>query len=73
MPGEIVIDADWYDYEAKYQPGGMELVVPGAAGRDGARARPRAGRARCSAASAAPAWRACDFFVEDPEGERACW
>ena len=21
-------DSDWYDYEAKYQPGGMELVVP---------------------------------------------
>ena len=28
VPGEIVIEADWYDYEAKYQPGGMELVVP---------------------------------------------
>src|SRR5918912_2699525 len=28
QPGEIVIDSDWYDYEAKYQPGGMELVVP---------------------------------------------
>jgi D-alanine-D-alanine ligase len=28
MPGEIVINADWYDYEAKYTPGGMELVVP---------------------------------------------
>jgi D-alanine-D-alanine ligase len=27
-PGEIVIEADWYDYEAKYTPGGMELVVP---------------------------------------------
>jgi D-alanine-D-alanine ligase len=27
-PGEIVIEADWYDYEAKYEPGGMELVVP---------------------------------------------
>jgi len=27
-PGEIVIDAEWYDYEAKYTPGGMELVVP---------------------------------------------
>ena len=21
-------DSDWYDYEAKYEPGGMELVVP---------------------------------------------
>ena len=28
LPGEIVINADWYDYEAKYTPGGMELVVP---------------------------------------------
>ena len=27
-PGQIVVDADWYDYEAKYEPGGMELVVP---------------------------------------------
>jgi len=27
-PGEITYDADWYDYEAKYTPGGMELVVP---------------------------------------------
>jgi D-alanine-D-alanine ligase len=27
-PGEISIEAEWYDYEAKYQPGGMELVVP---------------------------------------------
>jgi D-alanine-D-alanine ligase len=27
-PGEIEISADWYDYEAKYTPGGMELVVP---------------------------------------------
>jgi D-alanine-D-alanine ligase len=28
-PGEIVIrKGDWYDYEAKYTDGGMELVVP---------------------------------------------
>ena len=27
-PGEITYEADWYTYEAKYQPGGMELVVP---------------------------------------------
>jgi D-alanine-D-alanine ligase len=28
-PGEIsLVSADWYDYEAKYQPGGMELVIP---------------------------------------------
>jgi D-alanine-D-alanine ligase len=29
VPGEIVLQgADWYDYEAKYGAGGMELVVP---------------------------------------------
>jgi D-alanine-D-alanine ligase len=30
-PGEIVLaagEAGWYDYKAKYTPGGMELVVP---------------------------------------------
>ncbi|MBA2569118.1 MAG: D-alanine--D-alanine ligase [Actinobacteria bacterium] len=27
-PGEIVADADWYDYSAKYDEGGMELIVP---------------------------------------------
>jgi D-alanine-D-alanine ligase len=27
-PGEIDAHADWYDYEAKYTPGGMELIVP---------------------------------------------
>ena len=28
VPGEIVFDSDWYDYETKYEEGGMELVVP---------------------------------------------
>jgi D-alanine-D-alanine ligase len=28
LPGEIVVNADWYDYAAKYDEGGMELVVP---------------------------------------------
>jgi D-alanine-D-alanine ligase len=28
LPGEIVAHADWYDYEAKYSDGGMDLVVP---------------------------------------------
>jgi D-alanine-D-alanine ligase len=27
-PGEIVFAGDWYDYEAKYATGGMELKVP---------------------------------------------
>ena len=28
LPGEIDAHADWYDYEAKYEEGGMDLVVP---------------------------------------------
>ena len=30
VPGEVVLlkDAEWYDYAAKYDEGGMELVVP---------------------------------------------
>jgi len=27
-PGEVTYDADWYDYETKYEPGRMRLVVP---------------------------------------------
>jgi D-alanine-D-alanine ligase len=62
-PGEIVIEADWYDYEAKYTPGGMELVVPariGTAARDRVRAlASEAFRlAGCSGLARA------DFFVE---------
>jgi D-alanine-D-alanine ligase len=28
QPGEIVLQSDFYDYSAKYEPGGMELIVP---------------------------------------------
>jgi D-alanine-D-alanine ligase len=28
IPGEIVANAEWYDYSAKYDEGGMELIVP---------------------------------------------
>jgi D-alanine-D-alanine ligase len=36
-PGEILLaagESGWYDYEAKYSPGGMELVVPARVGAD---------------------------------------
>jgi D-alanine-D-alanine ligase len=64
QPGEISIDADWYDYEAKYQPGGMELIVP-ARIDDTARERVRTLarevflRAGCTGLARA------DFFVTD--------
>jgi D-alanine-D-alanine ligase len=62
-PGEIVIAADWYDYAAKYEPGGMQLRVP-AQISDSARVRLQAmavdafGRFGCSGLARA------DFFVE---------
>ncbi len=28
IPGEIVANADWYDFDAKYAAGGMELIAP---------------------------------------------
>ena len=63
-PGEIVLtSADWYDYEAKYSPGGMELVVPArlpeaVQERVRALARETYERAGCSGLAR------IDFFVE---------
>jgi D-alanine-D-alanine ligase len=64
QPGEIAIEADWYDYEAKYTPGGMELIVPARldeAVRERVRelAREVFLRAGCSGFARA------DFFVEE--------
>jgi D-alanine-D-alanine ligase len=28
VPGHLKVNADWYDYDAKYLPGGMDLEVP---------------------------------------------
>ena len=67
-PGEIVVEAEWYDYEAKYRPGGMELVVPArlpatVRGEVRALAVEVFRRVGCSGMAR------CDFFVEDPTGE----
>jgi D-alanine-D-alanine ligase len=64
QPGEIVVEAEWYDYEAKYTPGGMDLVVPARVEPE-VRERVRAlacevfGRVGCSGLARV------DFFVED--------
>jgi len=62
-PGEIVVNADWYDYEAKYEPGGMELVVPARispAARDQVRTMALQAFAHFGCSGLARA----DFFVE---------
>ena len=67
VPGQITIDADWYDYEAKYSPGGMELVVPAPIG-DEATARLTELAKRAFKAAGASGLARCDFFVRE-DGE----
>jgi D-alanine-D-alanine ligase len=66
QPGEIVLHADWYDYEAKYTPGGMELVMPARLEPDVIeRVRELAAEVYRSVGCAGFA--RVDFFVEDGE------
>ena len=67
LPGQIVTEADWYDYAAKYEPGGMELVVPAPIG-DAAIARVRELAAEVYSSCACTGLARCDFFVMD-DGE----
>lgn len=64
MPGEIVADADWYDYEAKYTEGRMDLAAPAAIG-DEAIAELRNLAAAVFTLAGCSGLARCDFFVED--------
>lgn len=64
LPGQVVADADWYDFEAKYQPGGMELLVPAPIG-DELIAEVRALAAEVYAHCGCTGLARCDFFVTD--------
>jgi D-alanine-D-alanine ligase len=66
-PGEIVAHADWYDFEAKYSDGGMDLIVPARIGEDGI-ARVRELAARVFEAIDGSGLARCDFFVRE-DGE----
>jgi D-alanine-D-alanine ligase len=65
LPGEIVLvgGSGWYDYEAKYTPGGMELQVP-ARISGAAAARVRELAAHAFTASGCSGLARADFFVE---------
>jgi len=67
LPGEIVAHADWYDFEAKYTEGGMELRVP-APLEETAAARVREIAVEVFALAGCSGLARCDFFVE-PDGE----
>ena len=66
QPGEIVITADWYDYAAKYEPGGMQLRVPAQISA-AARARLQAMAVEAFSRFGCAGLARADFFVE---GER---
>ncbi len=67
LPGEVLADGEWYDYETKYSDGGMELIVPAPiSGRQASDLRRLAIRAFELGGCAGLA--RCDFFVE-PDGE----
>ena len=63
-PGELVVNADWYDYDAKYKPGGMDLVVP-ARLEDDTRARVRELAVEVFKRVSCAGLARVDFFVED--------
>jgi D-alanine-D-alanine ligase len=67
LPGEVVFHADWYDFEAKYGDGGMELAVPASISEPQA-ARVRELAAWTFALAGCSGLARCDFFVE-PGGE----
>jgi D-alanine-D-alanine ligase len=66
VPGEIVAHADWYDYEAKYSEGGMELVIPARVG-EAVTERIRALAARVYSAVGCTGLARVDFFVTDAD------
>jgi D-alanine-D-alanine ligase len=67
LPGQVATEADWYHYAAKYEPGGMELIVPAPIG-DAAIARVRELAAEVYSSCACTGLARCDFFVTD-DGE----
>ena len=66
LPGEIVAQGVWYDFEAKYTEGGMELRVPAPIGEE-AVAAVRQMAVEVFRLAGCSGLARCDFFVE-PDG-----
>jgi D-alanine-D-alanine ligase len=66
QPGEIVTANEWYDYDAKYTPGGMELVLPPRISH-AARDRVRALATRAFTLAGCSGMARADFFVDGEE------
>jgi D-alanine-D-alanine ligase len=65
-PGEIEAHAEWYDFEAKYEQGGMDLIVPARIGEE-ATATLRELAVRVYRAIGGTGLARCDFFVTGDE------
>ncbi|HTU16172.1 MAG TPA: D-alanine--D-alanine ligase family protein [Solirubrobacterales bacterium] len=63
MPGEIIANADWYDYEAKYTEGRMNLAVPADIGEETIDELRKIAAEVFTLAGCSGLAR-CDFFVE---------
>ena len=68
VAGEIVPHAEWYDYSAKYDEGGMDLVVPPRIPRGGRSRACRSSRCEAFVATECEGMARVDFFVRD-DGE----
>ncbi|HWX95289.1 MAG TPA: D-alanine--D-alanine ligase family protein [Solirubrobacteraceae bacterium] len=66
QPGQIVLAGDWYDFEAKYSPGGMELRVPAPISSDAAE-RVRELALEAFALSGCEGLARVDFFIDGDE------
>jgi D-alanine-D-alanine ligase len=67
LPAEVILQgADWYDYEAKYSPGGVELAIPARVGADVVAEVRRLARETFLRAGCAGLARV-DFFVEEDQ------
>jgi D-alanine-D-alanine ligase len=62
-PGEIVLAGEWYDFEAKYTPGGMELRLPAGISAAAAR-RVRELAVKAFLAAGCEGLARVDFFVD---------
>ncbi|MGI9021467.1 MAG: D-alanine--D-alanine ligase family protein [Solirubrobacterales bacterium] len=67
VPGQLGVNAEWYDYEAKYSDGGMDLVVPAPISEEATQRVGELARRAFTLVGATGLAR-CDFFVRD-DGE----
>ena len=67
LPGEVVANGEWYDYETKYREGGMELVVPAPIAEPSSSPGSASWPSTAFELAGCSGLARCDFFVE-PDG-----